>query len=182
MAGRRVKPHEAALWDTITGDIKPLASNKRKAVLAEEGESARAVPKAPKKSIIEPIKENVRTLSKNVDLPNPNANVDKRTLGRLKRGKLAIEGRLDLHGHTQASAHQALNDFIEMSYESQRRCVLVITGKGLRAADGNHGVLRQAVPRWLSDSKLKPMIVSWQPAQPRDGGDGALYVLIRRKR
>lgn len=95
---------------------------------------------------------------------------------------MPIDARINLHGHTRDNAHRALNAFIEAAYERQNRCVLVITGKGLRASEGQEGVLKQAVPGWLSSGKLKPMIVSWQQAQPRDGGSGALYVLIKRRR
>ena len=182
MADRRIKPDEAALWDAITDDIKPLASNKRNTLSKTAEPNSPAPEPKPKKKIVAPIKPPQSTLSPEPTPANPDVNIDKRTLGRLKKGKLDIEGRLDLHGHTQETAHRALDAFILAAYESQRRCVLVITGKGLRGVDGNRGVLRQAVPLWLSGSKLKKMIVSWQPAQPRDGGDGALYILIRRKR
>lgn len=182
MAERRIKPDEAALWDAITEDIKPLGPNRRKRVIEEAvADSAPAATRKQGKAKAS-IKVSDKISARPLASPNPDANVDKRTLGRLKKGKMEIASRLDLHGHTQASAHRALDAFIEAAYENQRRCVLVITGKGLRASDGNRGVLRQAVPQWLSSSKLSEMIVSWQPAQPRDGGDGALYVLIRRKR
>ena len=105
--------------------------------------------------------------------------LDRRNSQRLKRGQMAIEARLDLHGMTQAEAHGALARFIARSFDEGRRAVLIITGKGMR--DGE-GVLRRAVPRWLDDPALRPMILAREEAQPRHGGAGALDVLLRRRR
>lgn len=104
--------------------------------------------------------------------------IDKRTTMRLRRGQLQIEGKLDLHGMTQKEAHQALGGFIRGARGAQRRMVLVITGKG----GGGQGVLRKAVPRWLNETSLRPLVLAFAQAQPRDGGGGALYVLLRRRR
>ena len=185
MAGRRINPDEEALWQEITDSVKPLDPNRRN----QKTETDDPVPEATatqsitsqqakKKKLIPPHEPRLHPPGP----VNPDAGVDKRTLGRLKKGKMAIDARIDLHGHTRESAYRALCGFIESAYDRQNRCVLVITGKGLRASEGREGVLKQAVPEWFSGSKLKPMIVSWQPAQPRDGGSGALYVLIKRRR
>src|SRR5581483_4088766 len=104
------------------------------------------------------------------------AGIDRARAERLKRGKLAIEARLDLHGMTQDEAHRAISGFIGGSRASGLRCVLVITGRG--AVGG--GVLRQAVPRWLDEPGLRRHVLAITPAQPRDGGAGALYILRRR--
>ncbi|MBY6264674.1 DNA mismatch repair protein MutS [Azospirillum sp. 412522] len=111
--------------------------------------------------------------------PGSTANIDRRTGDRFRRGELEIDGRIDLHGMTQAQAHTALASFVHRAWNEGRRCVLVITGKG---SFGSLGVLRQATPRWLGDPALRPMVLAIQPAQPKDGGDGALYVLIKRRR
>ncbi|MCZ6606432.1 MAG: Smr/MutS family protein, partial [Alphaproteobacteria bacterium] len=113
--------------------------------------------------------------------PGDRAGVDKRTAKRLKRGPLAVEARMDLHGLTQEEAHRALSAFVQGSQAAGRRGVLVITGKGLRP-DGTTGVLRAAVPRWLNQPDLRERIVAFTHATPRDGGDGALYLLLKRKR
>ena len=109
------------------------------------------------------------------------AGVDKRTSQRLSRGQLTIEGRLDLHGLTQDEAHSRLAGFIRRAVAAGKRNVLVITGKGFKAS-GEIGVLRQAVPRWLNEPSLRRHIVTLRQAQAKDGGDGALYVLLRRER
>jgi DNA-nicking Smr family endonuclease len=106
--------------------------------------------------------------------------IDRANAERLKRGVHPIEARLDLHGKTQAEAHHSLAAFIHRSSEAGRRCVLVITGRGL--GPGGPGVLKSAVPRWLEEPGLRHKILAIAPAQPRDGGAGALYLLLRRHR
>ncbi|MBT3991261.1 MAG: hypothetical protein HN731_18505 [Rhodospirillaceae bacterium] len=110
--------------------------------------------------------------------------LDKRSAQRLKRGQMQIEARLDLHGHRQDEAHRALNGFIAGSASAGKRCVLVITGKGLRL-DGEErqiGILREMVPRWLNEEPNRGHILSFNHATQADGGTGALYVLLKRKR
>ena len=108
------------------------------------------------------------------------ADVDKRTFDRLRRGQLRPEARLDLHGMTQDQAHKALMKFIEGSQEEGRRCVIVITGRG-RVSEGG-GVLRREVPGWLNSPGIRSIVLAVSMATPRDGGSGAMYVLLRRLR
>lgn len=108
------------------------------------------------------------------------AGIDRANAERLKRGRHPIEARLDLHGRTQAEAHRALADFVEVCYQNGCRCVLVITGRGL-GPDGP-GVLKAAVPRWLAEAGPRRRILAVAAAQPRHGGAGALYLLLRRRR
>ncbi len=108
------------------------------------------------------------------------AGIDRANAERLKRGLHPIEARLDLHGLTQAEAHNELIEFVEASYQSGRRCLLVITGRGL--GPEGPGVLKSAVPRWLAEARTRPRILAISAAQPRHGGAGALYVLLRRQR
>lgn len=126
--------------------------------------------------------------------------LDRRTAQRLTRGQLPIEARLDLHGMRQTEAHTALNRFIAQSYGSGKRCVLVITGKGKKKFNlgrfyhddpddhftgeqtSRPGVLRENVPQWLSRPPNGHLVLRTAPARPKDGGDGALYVYLRRKK
>ena len=112
--------------------------------------------------------------------PGRLTNVDRRTADRLKRGQLEIEARIDLHGMTRAGAQDALTSFVVSAADRGRRCILVITGKG--TFSGGPGVLKQEVPKWLNMPPLRERIVAVQDAQPRHGGGGALYVLLKRKR
>jgi len=115
--------------------------------------------------------------------------LDARSAERLKRGQLPIEARLDLHGMTQDAARLALDHFIAEAYASGRRAVLVITGKGLTRGEPQEpwhyatgGVLKHMTPRWLNEAPNRARVLAFTEAQPRHGGGGALYVLIRRHR
>jgi DNA-nicking Smr family endonuclease len=108
------------------------------------------------------------------------AGIDRANSERLKRGLHKIEARLDLHGMTQAQAHQALTAFIRVSRDAGHRCVLVVTGRGL--GPNGPGVLKSAVPRWLAEPELQRQVLATAAAQPRHGGAGAAYVLLRRRR
>jgi DNA-nicking Smr family endonuclease len=165
------KPNsDEALWQRATRDVKRLAARSER-------------PSAP------PPKQAVK---KTDDIPAPLppasapppltldrfAGIDRANAERLKRGKHAVEARLDLHGMTQAEAHRALGAFIRASRAGGKRCVLVITGRGSVGA----GVLKSAVPRWLDEPEFRPHLLAIATAQPRDGGNGALYVMLRRTR
>jgi DNA-nicking Smr family endonuclease len=95
------------------------------------------------------------------------------------RGKQAIDARLDLHGMTQAQAHTALLRFLHNAHARDARLVLVITGKG---RGGEPGVLRRHVPHWLSLPEFRSLVVGFEDAHIVHGGEGALYVRLRRAR
>jgi DNA-nicking Smr family endonuclease len=99
---------------------------------------------------------------------------------RVARGREAIEGRIDLHGLTQAQAHSALLHFLRDAGAREARLVLVITGKGAR--DGQRGVLKRQVPQWLATPEFRAFVVGFEDAHVAHGGEGALYVKIRRTR
>lgn len=108
------------------------------------------------------------------------AGLDSRTMDRLKRGRIRPEAKLDLHGKTRDEAHRALSGFLARAQGDGRRCVIVVTGKG-RLGEGG-GVIRNEVPHWLNLAPNRARILGFAQAQPRDGGTGALYVLLRRVR
>ena len=93
---------------------------------------------------------------------------------------MAIERRIDLHGMTQDHAHATLDRFIAAAWSDGKRMLLVITGKGNVGSGG--GVLRRSVPRWLAAGDHAARVLRVETAQPRHGGGGALYVLLRRRR
>ena len=104
--------------------------------------------------------------------------IDRSSARRMQRGQVPIEGRLDLHGKSQAQAHEELKAFIAWAVQRNFRHVLIITGKG---RDG-HGILRQKVPEWLKDAPLSYHLNAISYAQPKDGGEGALYIRLKRQR
>lgn len=116
--------------------------------------------------------------------------LDGRTRGRLERGALEPEARLDLHGMTETIAHRALITFIYGAAARGHRLVLVVTGKGLpddpyapfdlELAVRRRGVLRTLTPRWLAEPGLSRFIAEVRTAHRRHGGEGALYVYLRK--
>lgn len=111
------------------------------------------------------------------------------TQDKLRRGLMEPEARIDLHGMTQAAAHRTLFTWVAAAHSRGYRLVLVVTGKGNPKNDENapwimsaHGVLKQMVPRWLNEPELAALIANVQPAHVKHGGDGALYVYLRKRR
>ena len=158
------------LWQEAVRDVRPL----RSARPANSESSRREAEVAPARV------ERGRTTPPHMPLPPLDrfAGIDRANAERLKRGMHSIEARLDLHGMTQAEAHGALCAFIAASRASGRRCVLVITGRGL--GQSGPGVLKSSVPRWLEEPELRRQILAIAPAQPQHGGPGATYLLLRR--
>jgi DNA-nicking Smr family endonuclease len=113
-------------------------------------------------------------------VPGKAAGLDKRTLMRLRRGLIAPETQIDLHRQTQEGAHRLLGGFLAASQASGRRCVLVITGKGY--GSGGAGVLKTMVPRWLNEQPNRGRVLAFCHAVPEHGGEGALFVLLRKAR
>jgi DNA-nicking Smr family endonuclease len=97
---------------------------------------------------------------------------------QLRRGMLPIDAKLDLHGHTASQAIDALVTFLQSMRARQERCVLVIHGKGERIAGS--GVLRGEMAAWLSQGKARDHVAAFATARNADGGEGAIYILLRR--
>lgn len=111
--------------------------------------------------------------------------IDHRTKRRLRNGAVPIDDRLDLHGMTQEAAHSALRGFLMLARSRGARIVLVITGKGKPKPGGDphdRGILRRAVPHWLSDPSLRDLVIGFEEAHLAHGGAGAIYVRLRRPR
>lgn len=176
-ARRRVAAEEASLWARAMADVKPLARSRRRrrreqpapvdlaAVPADLSPAPPPSPPAPPPKLAPPAAP-------------PGGGIDRRTLARLKRGDVAIAGRLDLHGMTQAEAHAQLDDFVDRAARRGGRLLLVITGKG----NGGDGVLRRMLPRWIQAGPHARRVLRVEPAHARHGGDGAWYVYLRRTR
>lgn len=99
---------------------------------------------------------------------------------RLRAGRFRPEVRVDLHGRRAEAARRHLVAELAAAAASGARCAIVIHGKGLRSAA--NPVLRTALPAWLASPALEGCVLAFAPAQPADGGRGATYVLLRRKR
>lgn len=150
------------LWQAVTRGIKSYSPGKKQSA---EPPPARRRKNVPQEAVPAPAPL------------KPGKGFDRSTETKLKRGKLPLEGRLDLHGMTQAEAHAALHRFLLAAVAAEKRTVLVITGKGLKS----EGVLKRMLPLWLEDRALEKYIVAVTPAAPKDGGSGAFYLRLRKK-
>lgn len=180
--GKGLSDEERRLWSQVVREAKPI----KKGTRTPPAERSAAAPSADKKPATQAKSPKMAAAKKPPEKPAPPlpapelrhgsaAGMDRRQADRFKRGKMAIEGRLDLHGMTRQGAHAALRRFLVGAAASDKRCVLVITGKG-------RGVLREEVPRWLNEPGLRDAVLSFAYARPADGGEGALYVLLKRRR
>ncbi len=170
---RQPSPDELALWRRAMRDAEPLDGRTLEPV---DRLSAEPTPASPPP---EPARPVVPTRPPTVaSQPAPHG-IDRRTLQRLKRGLVRIDARLDLHGMTQEEAYRHLTLFLAHHQRQGARCILVITGVGERTTGGT---LRRMTPRWLGEPVNATRVIAHSPAQKRHGGEGALYVLLRRLR
>jgi DNA-nicking Smr family endonuclease len=168
-----LKEEDRVLWSLVARTAKPLKGTLAVAVpdLAAE---PKAMPSKPAKAIPGPA---VAARPKAVHVGHT---LDEPTLEKLSKGKLPIEGRVDLHGLTQDEAYSLLFSFLHRAHAGGVRYVLIITGKG--SSSGGDGVLRRAVPAWLATPAFRHLVSSHDHAARQHGGSGALYVRLRRTR
>lgn len=169
------------LWQRVTQRVTPLPGRQQRRspppMVKQLAKAVKPAAKTPQNmpTPAPPSLPTAKTPSP-VDLrEGDRAGLDGRTQRRLFRGDVPIDRRLDLHGHTAARAEVKLQTFIEDAAYAGCRCVLVITGKGA-------GVLKSHVPGWLKRAPLSGLVLALAQARPADGGSGAFYVLLRRRR
>ena len=197
---RHLSPEERALWDVVARRATPLekarALDAKVTVPAVKTKPAKPSLPEPEPFTVRPFRVGAASGARPKDRLAPSLaeslagsamQMDAKSFGRLKKGKLSPEGRIDLHGMTMAEAHPALVSFILSSQANDKRLVLVITGKGKdRDEPGpiptRHGVLRHQVPQWLTIAPLRQAILQVTPAHLKHGGHGAYYVYLRRNR
>ena len=194
MARRRIlSPEEQDLWRTVAGTARPLHPKAKFVNPAPEPASTPATlqharPRVPAFHLGEkhhtPERRDV-SLNLSAALAEAPLRMDAGTHTRMRRGKLAPEARIDLHGMTLAEAHPELVRFVLNSRAAGLRLVLVITGKGKRREDTGPipqrvGALRHQVPQWLRLPPLGPAVLQISEAHLKHGGSGAYYVYLRR--
>jgi DNA-nicking Smr family endonuclease len=175
---RRLTEDEHKLWSGITRSIAPL---KRRRVLVRQHDSLRPHGERPV------LPAHPRPQAPLARHPAPKAlpalgALERRQKQRLGRGTEPIDGRIDLHGRTQSEAHAALLGFLRRAQAQGARFVLVITGKGGGIVAGERGILKRQVPHWLHLPEFRIYVAAAGSAHPAHGGEGALYVRIRRAR
>jgi DNA-nicking Smr family endonuclease len=178
---RGLSEEERALWESVAKQVKPLRKKPRAAKPPAEVHAA-AAP-----AVTKPAASTPRPPAPVKDLrakpePPPLAPIGRRERSHLSRGKKQIDARLDLHGMTQTRAHHALSGFLHRAHSDGLTFVLIITGKGKIGAESERGVLRRQVPQWLSLPEFRALVVGFEEAHIGHGGEGALYVRIRRVR
>ena len=203
--GRQVTQDEAELWRQLTHSVDKVKPKPR---VATHGREAAAAPTpAPSKpqqaqrcDAAPASRAQAAPPPTRVPQPPPPAELDRRTLRQVAGGKVPIDDVLDLHGLHQDAAHSRLRAFLVSSQAKGHRMVLVITGKGggvrplasdqrsYRKAGGegpgpvSRGVLRRTVPQWLDEPEFRAIVLGYAAAGARHGGDGALYVRLRKAR
>ena len=177
MTKRRMTPDEAQLWRQVAKTARPLPGRqlpeeKRPALSVKADQSGPlasvsrvAAPSSPKRPV---------TALTGV------AKSDKK---KIRRGRMATDGRIDLHGMTQDTARRRLTAYLQQAQTAGGRCILVITGKGAMDAHGDRtGVLRRRLPDWIKEDPLKDVVVGFEQAHVAHGGGGAFYVFLKRLR
>ena len=177
MPGKRKDGWE--LWDRVKETTVPLNSTRvRLNFDPDEALSEKFTGSAVQRSAASMVyRPHVQKPKITTDLAVGLKLLDQPTNRKIAKGKLPIDGKLDLHGLTQEQAHSRLHLFIENAYMSGKRTLLVITGKGPRS----EGVLKTSVPRWLSDPKFRNYVIGSSQAHVSHGGSGALYVRIKNR-
>ena len=182
--GRKLSHEERVLWGKVAQSTKPLPG-RMKALLS----TTAAAETPPKPS--DPDAGEAKALDTKI-VPQPQFPppakpvrsalnpIEKPVHRKIAKGRLALEARIDLHGLLQAEAHDLLQDFLLRAHGRGLRHVLVITGKG--SSRGSDGVLKRAVPQWLAKPEFRWLVSGYEQAARGHGGEGALYVRLKRER
>ncbi|MCS6761018.1 MAG: Smr/MutS family protein [Candidatus Devosia symbiotica] len=185
-------PHDFHLWTAVAATVDPL----RRKGLLKLGTDPLPLPAKPLPTLIkqpdpkplppcQPFLPPYQASAPGANIPEKS--VDPAIRKKLGRGKLEIDGRIDLHDMTQAEARGALQRFVQAKVTQGARTILVITGKGLKSDDDyiaamtGWGILRTMLPIWLNEPSLAPLVSGWSVASRGHGGEGAWYVRLRRR-
>ena len=186
---RDLTPHELDLWLKTTKNVKVYKRFQDRDYQVNEDidltkhliESTKSIPRETL-----PHKPSTAQAIKAKSALPPLAPIEARVKKKLSRGQIRVDAALDLHGLRQDQAHHILIDFLNQSYFSGYRIILIVTGKGSKTRDSDYdpqrskGVLRQSVPQWLREPSLRRIVMGFEEAAPAHGGFGALYVRLRR--
>ncbi|MFM1976930.1 MAG: hypothetical protein RL145_1776 [Pseudomonadota bacterium] len=192
---RDLMPDEAKLWHRVARTVRPYGHRKPKLEAEDVPKVAAPVPAVIQKPAPElpHLALKRAKAARQVSLsPTPKPESKPATLvsdasghKKVRRGKLDIDGKIDLHGYRQMDAQTALAGFLVRMRSSGARCVLVVTGKGRAIEVGEDyltpqpGVIRRRLPEWLSGQGIREHVSGYASAHPRHGGSGAYYVLLK---
>lgn len=212
---RPLTPEEDRLWRQVMKDTEPLNTMSNPGAHTEHPRPVSAKPapthhghppppNRPPKKVSRTMPPIIRHAADRAPTPPRSSassaadlsDIDRKSQERIRRGKIEVDAKIDLHGMRQSEAHQALIARISRARLDGKRVLLVVTGKGASKdasgggpSDGSDpfwarggGVLKAQVPKWLREDPLRSMIFSVQQAHQRHGGAGALYVFLKRVR
>jgi DNA-nicking Smr family endonuclease len=165
---RTIRPEEARLWSAVTGTVRPSRASRKGPAPPEPADPNAAAAHLPLEALI------TRRMKPPETAPD---GIEPNRKRRIARAREPIAARIDLHHMDQVRARAALHAFLLRVHEEGARAVLVITGKG---ALGD-GVLRRRVPEWLGEAPVRGIVAGLSPAERHHGGDGALYVALKRR-
>lgn len=176
---KRLSMEDRILWNRVARSTEPLKGKMLEEASEPTDDTMAELSRLVAKDTSS--KSSARPALRETPQPkaHPTRRIDKPTHTKLARGRLALEGRVDLHGLTQPEAHSLLLSFLSRAHADGVRHVLVITGKG--ASFGSDGVLRRAVPQWLATPPFSTLVSGIDEASRRHGGGGAFYVRLKRK-
>lgn len=199
----RMSAADKELWERVKRTLEPLPDKRARPQAPEAGGTA--IEPSKEETALQRVDAQKANAKKDVHLPNrfrpaekpavppppppmPNlSGIDRQTRRRIARGTIEIDARIDLHGMTQHEAHMRLKGFLRASQASGHRHVLVITGKGRPGpvAFGEReerGVLKRALPHWLSHPEFRDLVAGLEEAHIAHGGGGAYYIRLRRRK
>jgi DNA-nicking Smr family endonuclease len=176
MSRRTLSDDERALWEGVAKSARPLRKARRK-----NAESVAVEVKEPARTAAKPAP--MRPAPPSKAAAPPLTQMTRRERSRVAKGRNEIDARLDLHGKTLAQAHGVLLRFLHRAQAEGFTFVLVITGKGrMTGIEREAGALRREVPHWLALPEFRALVSGFESAHIGHGGEGALYVRVRRAR
>lgn len=172
MAKQQFSPEDQIAWAQATKGVVKLRKQQRP---SEELPDPKKIPVEP--SRVSSAQHPKRSPKKKLVIAD-NADIDRNTRKKMDRGQFEITKEIDLHGLSTEEAFNLVKLSVEHAFYNNERMILIITGKGKERP----GTLRANLPQWLNHESIKPMVLRFNYATIRDGGNGAFYVLLRRPR
>jgi DNA-nicking Smr family endonuclease len=185
---RQLSPDETQLWAKVMRTVRPLRAVAVAATLPRVTVRTTAIepqPVEPKRKPMARVLEPRVVPTPPASAKSPSNTLDGGWDKRLARGMVAPDSSIDLHGHTLASAHALLDAGLARAIAGGDRVLLLVTGKPPRPESERphaRGSIRAAIGDWLASSRHAGSIAAVRGAHPRHGGQGALYIVIRRPR
>ena len=175
MPPRRLSAEESTLWARVAATVRPMVGKVRPPLPVDPRiESVAAKPR--------PAPDSLPLRADKAKLAPPTDTLDGGWDRRLRRGIISPDRTIDLHGHTLATARDALDHALARAVADEVRVLLVITGRPPKGDEKRRGLIRASIGDWLGQSGYSNRIAAVRNAHPRHGGAGALYLIMRRKR